>query len=76
MSTKQMLADVLLEDSGGLYEWAMAQRRGVTPKSWDQVAAVLGEETEGRVKTTGRQLRAWLVEIEERDGGKQGESDV
>lgn len=64
MSTKQMLADVILEPEGGLYEWAMKQRRGVQPKPWDQVAEDLGHATDGRVETTGRQLRQWLIELE------------
>lgn len=76
MSTKQMLADALLAESGGLYEWAMDQRRAVRPSSWDEVAAALAEATEMRVVTSGRQLRTWLAEIEEAEAEERAGVEV
>lgn len=64
MSANAKLADVLLREHGGLYEWCMTQRRGVSPKSWDEVADELAETTGNQVKVGGRVVRNWCATIE------------
>ncbi|GAB4097661.1 hypothetical protein GCM10028787_31360 [Brachybacterium horti] len=64
MSANARLADLLLKDHGGLYEWCMDQRKGVSSKSWDAVAVELAEATGGQVKVGGRIVRNWCAAIE------------
>lgn len=66
MTTNARIADILLTQKGydGLYDWAMDQRRRVSPPSWEQVATALAQETEGEVKVRGQMLRIWLLRIE------------
>lgn len=60
-------ADLLLRQSGhgGLWEWAMEQRRFVRPPSWAKVADQLALETGGAVVVKGEMLRKWLLAAEE-----------
>lgn len=64
MSANAKLADALLREQGGLYEWVMTQRRGVVPKPWDEVADELARQTNDEVKVGGRVLRNWCSAIE------------
>lgn len=66
MSAKARLADLLLRDAGhgGLWEWAMEQRRRVKPPNWDEVAERLEEATEGQISVRGDVLRRWLLAAE------------
>ena len=51
MRSQAPYADLLLRLSGhgGLWEWAMEQRRSVRPPNWAQLAERLAVETEGAV---------------------------
>lgn len=42
----------------------MNERRGVSPKTWDQVAQELEKATEGQVRVGGRVVRQWCSVIE------------
>ncbi|WP_460477723.1 hypothetical protein [Brachybacterium huguangmaarense] len=66
MSSQAMLADVLLREAGygGLWEWAMDQRRSVRPANWEEVASRLSSATGGKVRVGGDMLRKWLIVIE------------
>ena len=70
MSARAILADALLRVSGdgGLWEWAMDQRRSVKPANWDEVARRLALATDGEISIRGDMLRKWLLAAEaERD---------
>lgn len=71
MSTQAVLADILLRDAGhgGLWEWAMNQRRAVRPPNLEEVAHRLVDATDGRVKVGGDMLRKWLLAAEIEQGG-------
>lgn len=60
------MADALLRASGdgGLWEWAMDQRRSVTPPNWDEVARRLSVATDGKISIRGDMLRKWLLAAE------------
>lgn len=62
-----MLADALLRVSGdgGLWEWAMEQRRSVWPPNWTELAQRLAAETDGAVVVKGDMLRKWLLAAED-----------
>lgn len=62
MSTQARLADLLLRNAGqgGLWAWAMDERRTVDPPSWDVLAERLEKVTEGSVHVGGVQLRRWV----------------
>lgn len=66
MSTQAMLADSLLrlDGHGGLWEWAMDQRRSVKPANWDEVAKRLALATDGKVQVQGVMLRRWVIAAE------------
>jgi hypothetical protein len=75
MSTQARLADVLLQKAGhgGLWEWAMDQRRSANPAPWDDVAVALAGATNGEVQVQGRILRRWVIAAEEqRESGTSG----
>lgn len=67
MRSQAPYADLLLRLSGhgGLWEWAMEQRRSVRPPNWAQLAERLAVETEGAVVVKGDMLRKWLLAAEE-----------
>lgn len=67
MSFQSRLADLLLRDAGrgGLWLWAMAERRSVNPPSWDELAGRLQEVTGGEISVGGVQLRRWMKEAED-----------
>lgn len=66
MSTQAKLADLLLREAGkgGLWEWAMDERRSVSPAPWDEVAQRLTEATDGDIKIGGAMLRRWVSDAE------------
>lgn len=66
MRSQAPYADLLLRLSGhgGLWEWAMEQRRSVRPPNWSQLAERLGTETGGAVVVKGDMLRKWLLAAE------------
>lgn len=76
MSTQATLADLLLRESGhgGLWEWAMDQRRSVRPAPWDEVAYRLTQETGGKIQIRGAMLRKW-VEAAEIEREQQRDED-
>ncbi|MGP5681353.1 hypothetical protein, partial [Brachybacterium alimentarium] len=55
-------ADLLLRQAGhgGLWEWAMEQRRSVRPPNWGELAYRLVVDTDGAVQVKGEMLRKWL----------------
>lgn len=61
-----MLADSLLrlDGHGGLWEWAMSERKSVSPRSWDEVAERLAVVTGGKVRVRGQMLRRWVQAAE------------
>lgn len=67
MTTTARLADLILQGKYGmnLYDWAMKQRQGVNPPSWNEVALKLYEATDEEVSVGGQMLRHWLKAIEE-----------
>lgn len=67
MRSQAPYADLLLRLSGhgGLWEWAMEQRRSVRPPNWAELAERLAEETEGAVQVKGEMLRKWLLAAED-----------
>lgn len=67
MRSQAPYADLLLRTSGhgGLWEWAMEQRRSVRPANWADLAERLATETEGEVAVKGEMLRKWLLEAED-----------
>lgn len=71
-----MLANVLLRDKGygGLWEWAMDQRRSATPMSWDEVAYRLGPATDGTIQVQGRVLRRWVIAAEGQRNAERAEA--
>lgn len=66
MRSQAPYADLLLRQAGrgGLWEWAMDQRRSVRPMSWSELADRLARETEGQVQVKGEMLRKWLLSAE------------
>jgi hypothetical protein len=66
MSARATLADHLLREAGhgGLWEWAMDQRRTVSPPSWELLADRLADETEGAIRVRGTMLRRWIAAAE------------
>lgn len=62
-----MLADLLLREAGygGLWEWAMDQRRSVRPAAWDDVAKELNVVTDGKIQVRGAMLRLWVIAAEQ-----------
>lgn len=76
MSTQAELADMILRDAGrgGLWEWAMDQRRSATPMRWDEVAYRLRGETEGRIQIGGAQLRLWVIAAERQRNAERAEA--
>lgn len=67
MRSQAPYADLLLRSSGhgGLWEWAMDQRRSVRPPNWAQLAERLAAETQGAVVVKGDMLRKWLLAAED-----------
>ncbi|MGP9747221.1 hypothetical protein [Brachybacterium sp. AOP29-B2-41] len=67
MRSQAPYADLLLRQSGhgGLWEWAMGQRRSVRPPNWAELAVRLTTETEGAVVVKGDMLRKWLLAAED-----------
>lgn len=67
MRSQAPYADLLLRLSGhgGLWEWAMEQRRSVQPPNWAKLAERLAAETEGAVVVKGEMLRKWLLAAED-----------
>lgn len=67
MRSQAPYADLLLRLSGhgGLWEWAMEQRRSVRPPNWAELAERLAAETEGAVVVKGDMLRKWLLAAED-----------
>ena len=61
-------ADLLLRLSGhgGLWDWAMEQRRSARPPNWAELAERLAMETDGAVAGKGDMLRKWLLAAEDR----------
>ena len=68
MRTQVPYADLLLRLSGhgGLWDWAMEQRRSARPPNWDELAERLAMETDGAVAVKGDMLRKWLLAAEDR----------
>ena len=66
MRSQAPYADLLLRQAGrgGLWEWAMDQRRSVRPKSWSELAELLTRETNGQIQVKGEMLRKWLLSAE------------
>lgn len=66
MSVQARLADALLREKGhgGLWEWAMDQRRSVRPLPWDEVATRLTDVTDGEIQVKGVMLRKWVTAAE------------
>lgn len=62
-----MLADLILQDAGrgGLWEWAMEERRTARPPNWDKLARRLELETAGKVAVSGEVLRKWVIAAED-----------
>ena len=67
MRSQAPYADLLLRLSGhgGLWDWAMEQRRSVRPPNWAELAERLVTETEGAVVVKGDMLRKWLLAAED-----------
>lgn len=67
MRSQAPYADLLLRQSGrgGLWEWAMEQRRSVRPPNWAELAERLDAETHGAVVVKGEMLRKWLLAAED-----------
>ncbi len=67
MRSQAPYADLLLRLSGhgGLWDWAMEQRRSVRPPNWAELAERLATETEGAVVVKGDMLRKWLLAAED-----------
>ena len=63
-------ADLLLRHAGhgGLWEWAMEQRRSVRPPNWGELAYRLVVDTDGAVQVKGEMLRKWLLAAESERG--------
>ena len=78
MRSQAPYADLLLQLSGhgGLWEWAMEQRRSVRPPNWAELAERLAAETEGAVVVKGDMLRKWLLAAEDARGEGQRSSMV
>ncbi len=78
MRSQAPYADLLLRLSGhgGLWEWAMEQRRSVRPPNWAELAERLAAETEGAVVVKGDMLRKWLLAAEDARGEGQRSSMV
>ncbi len=70
MRSQAPYADLLLRLSGhgGLWEWAMEQRRSVRPPNWAELAEQLAAETKGAVVVKGDMLRKWLIAAEDARG--------
>ena len=68
MRTQVPYADLLLRLSGhgGLWDWAMEQRRSARPPNWTELAERLAMETDGAVAVKGDTLRKWLLAAEDR----------
>lgn len=68
MRSQAPYADLLLRLSGhgGLWDWAMEQRRSVRPPNWAELAERLAMETDGAVAVKGDMLRKWLLAAEDR----------
>ena len=68
MRTQAPYADLLLRLSGhgGLWDWAMEQRRSARPPNWAELAERLAMETDGDVAVKGDMLRKWLLAAEDR----------
>ena len=71
MRSQAPYADALLRvlGHGGLWEWAMDQRRSVRPPNWAELAARLAAETDGAVVVKGEMLRKWLLVAEDARSG-------
>lgn len=67
MRSQAPYADLLLHQlgHGGLWEWAMEQRRSVRPPNWAELAERLAAETDGAVIVKGEMLRKWLLTAED-----------
>lgn len=67
MRSQAPYADLLLRLSGrgGLWEWAMEQRRSVRPPNWTELAQRLAAETDGAVVVKGDMLRKGLLAAED-----------
>lgn len=67
MRSQAPYADLLLRQSGhgGLWEWAMEQRRSVRPLSWAKLAERLAAETGGAIVIKGDMMRKWLLAAED-----------
>ncbi len=78
MRSQAPYADLLLRLSGhgGLWEWAMEQRRSVRPPNWAELAERLAAETEGAVVVKGDMLRKWLLAAEDARGEGQRSSMI
>ena len=78
MRSQAPYADLLLRLSGhgGLWEWAMEQRRSVRPPNWAELAERLAAETAGAVVVKGDMLRKWLLAAEDARGEGQRSSMV
>lgn len=68
MRTQVPYADLLLRLSGhgGLWDWAMEQRRSARPPNWAELAERRAMETDGAVAVKGDMLRKWLLAAEDR----------
>jgi hypothetical protein len=79
MRSQAPYADLLLRQSGhgGLWEWAMEQRRSVRPPNWAELAERLAAETHGAVVVKGEMLRKWLLaaEVARVDAGEHAVRD-
>lgn len=70
MRSQWSKAECLLAKTGhgGLWEWAMGERRSVRPPNWDELAYRLAAATDGEIQIKGEMLRKWLLTAEaERD---------
>lgn len=67
MRSQAPYADLFLRMSGhgGLWEWALGQRRSVRPPNWAELSARLAAETDGAVVVKGEMLRKWLLAAED-----------
>lgn len=70
MRSQRIEAERLLVESGrgGLWEWAMDERRSVRPPNWDELAYRLAAATGGAVQIKGEMLRKWLLAAESERG--------
>lgn len=66
MKSHAPYADLLLRlaGHGGLWEWAMEERRSVRPPNWTELARRLSCTTDGAVTVKGEMLRKWLLAAE------------